>query len=101
MPCVGRTCSSVDRWLRPGLDERTLWPVRAYLLAITVMWVMAIASHAHEANGAFVVGATLFVLSDLTVARNRFIRPGISNRLLGLPMYFFAQLLLGFSVAHG
>lgn len=91
----------VDRWLRPGLDERMLWPVRAYLLAITVMWIMAIASHVHEANGALVVGATLFVLSDLTVARNRFIRPGISNRLAGLPMYFFAQLLLGFSIDHG
>jgi uncharacterized membrane protein YhhN len=91
----------VDRWLRPGLDERMIWPVRAYLLAITVMWVMAIASHVHEANGWLVVGAILFVLSDLTVARNRFIRPGISNRLLGLPMYFFAQLLFGFSVAHG
>jgi hypothetical protein len=39
------------------------------------------------------------VLSDLSVARDRFVAPGFVNRAWGLPTYFAAQLLLAASVA--
>jgi len=39
-------------------------------------------------------GAVLFWLSDLAVARDRFVRPGFVNPLVGLPLYYAAQLLL-------
>jgi hypothetical protein len=43
-------------------------------------------------------GALLFYLSDLLVARDRFVRPGIVNRVVGLPLYYAAQLLLASAV---
>ena len=46
------------------------------------------------ASPALVVGATMFLFSDLAVARDRFIAPGIRNRLWGLPLYYAAQLVL-------
>ncbi|MDD3992851.1 MAG: hypothetical protein PHV70_11955 [Desulfobacteraceae bacterium] len=37
-------------------------------------------------------------MSDLFVARQRFVAPAFSNRLLGLPLYYIGQFLLAFSV---
>jgi uncharacterized membrane protein YhhN len=42
----------------------------------------------------------LFVLSDLAVARNRFVERVFINRAVGLPLYFTAQLLLAASVMN-
>jgi hypothetical protein len=39
-------------------------------------------------------GAVLFFVSDLFVARNRFVAPGLANRLLGLPAYYGGQVLI-------
>ena len=89
----------VQRWLRPHLDRKMAGPVHAYLAAISLMWLMAMASHAAQASLLLLVGASLFVLSDLAVARNRFIVPAISNRLWGLPLYFTAQILLALSTS--
>jgi uncharacterized membrane protein YhhN len=43
-------------------------------------------------------GALLFAASDLAVARDRFVRPALRNKLWGLPAYFAAQLLLAASL---
>lgn len=97
---IGLFAWFVDRWLRPNLDRRMLWPVRAYLVAISVMWLLAVATN-EQYGGLFILaGASLFVFSDLAVARNRFVSPGISNRLWGLPLYFSAQILLAMAVAN-
>jgi uncharacterized membrane protein YhhN len=44
------------------------------------------------------LGAALFFASDLLVARDRFVRPGLANRLVGLPLYYAAQVLLALAV---
>ena len=41
-----------------------------------------------------------FALSDLSVARDRFVRPGFANAAWGLPLYFAAQLVIASSVAR-
>jgi uncharacterized membrane protein YhhN len=89
----------VLRWLGPHLPADFRWPVRAYVLVILAMCIAA-AGHA-GASGRWVVlaGALLFALSDLAVARDRFVQPGFVNRLWGWPTYFVAQLLLAGSVA--
>jgi len=46
------------------------------------------------------LGALLFLLSDLAVARDRFVAPVFINRVWGLPMYFCGQLLFAFSVGY-
>jgi hypothetical protein len=43
-------------------------------------------------------GAFCFYVSDLFVARHRFIKEEYQNRLLGLPLYYTGQFMLAFSV---
>jgi YhhN family len=44
------------------------------------------------------IGAISFYLSDLFVARDRFVQTAFLNRLPGLPTYYAGQFLLAFSV---
>ena len=90
----------IMRWLKPHLDARMRVPVLAYMLAISVMMATAAGSWAAQASLPLLLGAALFVASDVSVARNRFVAPGIINRAWGLPAYFIAQLLLAASVAQ-
>ncbi|MBW2297136.1 MAG: lysoplasmalogenase, partial [Deltaproteobacteria bacterium] len=45
-------------------------------------------------------GALSFYVSDLFVARDRFLKNESLNRLLGLPLYYGGQFLLAFSVGY-
>jgi hypothetical protein len=40
----------------------------------------------------------MFYVSDIFVARDRFVAPSPWNQRLGLPLYYTAQLALAFSV---
>ncbi|NNF09333.1 MAG: lysoplasmalogenase, partial [Acidimicrobiia bacterium] len=42
-------------------------------------------------------GASLFIASDIAVARNTFVAPGYANKLWGLPLYYGGQLLLAWA----
>jgi len=85
-------------WLWPHLGRRRV-PVGVYVLAITVMVWGALAATTGGALGPMIaVGAVLFYLSDLTVARDRFVHPDFLNRAIGLPMYYAAQILIALSV---
>jgi hypothetical protein len=50
-------------------------------------------------NGVILAAAVAFYLSDLAVARDRFVAPGFRNRLWGLPLYYGAQLLFVWTVS--
>lgn len=85
-------------WLWPHLGRRRV-PVGAYVLVITLMVWGAIAATTGGALGRMIaVGAVLFYLSDLTVARDRFVHRDFLNRAAGLPMYYAAQILIALSV---
>jgi uncharacterized membrane protein YhhN len=75
-----------------------LWPHAGELRPAVVAYAGVIAAMVWLALGvdrnAVRAGAVLFWLSDLTVARDRFVRPGFVNPLVGLPLYYAAQLLL-------
>jgi len=76
-------------------------PVLAYVLVITLMlsgaWAVFQDSTFSAGGRAFLfAGALCFYLSDILVARDRFIRAEFSNRLLGLPLYYAGQFLLAF-----
>ena len=75
-------------------------PVWLYVVAISTMMAMAAGACAVDGNWLIPLGALLFLLSDLAVARDRFITPGFINRAWGLPMYFCGQVLLAGSVAY-
>ena len=91
---------AVLRWLKPHLDERMRRPVWLYVTAISVMMAMAVGVYANDGNWLIPLGALLFLLSDLAVARDRFIAPGFINRAWGLPVYFCGQMVLAFSVLY-
>lgn len=85
-------------WLWPHLGRRRA-SVGAYVLVITLMVWGALAVTTGGALGRMIaVGAVLFYLSDLTVARDRFVHSDFLNRVIGLPMYYAAQVLIALSV---
>jgi uncharacterized membrane protein YhhN len=89
-------------WLFPHLGKM-LVPVVTYIVVISVMVVGAWAAFRNpdvKRTGAWLIliGAVLFYVSDLFVARDRFVNPEFLNRLIGLPLYYGAQFLLALSV---
>jgi uncharacterized membrane protein YhhN len=89
-------------WLRPHLKSM-LVPVLLYILVITVMasgaWTVFWKSSSQISGRALIlVGALCFYFSDLFVARHKFIKEEYRNRLLGLPLYYAGQFMLGFSI---
>jgi uncharacterized membrane protein YhhN len=92
---LGAVAWRVRRWLRPNLPEGMKRPVDGYVVVITTMVAMAYGAWSSGASTVMLLGAIAFYLSDLSVARERFVASGFINRLWGLPMYYLAQLLLG------
>jgi uncharacterized membrane protein YhhN len=88
----------VLRWLGPHLDTRMRLPVWFYVIAISTMMAMAAGTFPDNGNRLIPLGAALFLMSDLAVARDRFIARGFVNRAWGLPVYFCAQIVLALSV---
>ena len=89
---------TVHHWLADKVPAELKPAVVAYIGVISVMFALAVATHAREPSLLIVAGAGLFWLSDLFVARDRFVQSGFVNRLVGLPLYFGAQVLLALSV---
>ncbi len=87
------------RWLRPHLPQDFRIPVVAYVVVICSMVVTAIGATAGGAPAAAAAGAIAFAVSDLSVARQRFVAATTHNVLWGLPLYFGAQLLIASTVA--
>lgn len=90
----------VLRWLRPKV-KGTMWnAVVAYVFVISAMVCTAagcVSSGLQDSAGVspvLMIGALAFWLSDILVARERFVVSGYVNRVFGIPLYFFAQLLL-------
>lgn len=81
------------RRLFPYVGE-LLAPVAAYVVVVSAMLALALAATAAGAHPLVSVGAGLFYVSDLFVARERFVRSRFVHRLIGLPLYYLGQLCL-------
>lgn len=93
---VGSFAWRVWQWLKD--DVGGLGPaVVAYILVIASMVACAAGSAALGGWGRWglLLAAITFFVSDLCVARDRFVAPGWDNRLVGLPLYFVSQLMFG------
>ena len=86
------------RWLGPHVPDPMRMPVRAYVTVISSMLVCAAGTVFAAGNPTILVGALAFYVSDLAVARERFITQTFGNKLWGLPLYYGAQLLLASTV---
>lgn len=87
------------RWLWPHLQGAFRGAVSAYITVIGVMVVLSAGAMVSAATPALLAGALLFALSDVFVARQRFVQNSYANRFWGLPLYFLAQLIFAASVA--
>jgi uncharacterized membrane protein YhhN len=86
------------RWLWPHLGRRRS-SVLAYVVVISVMvWGGISAFTRGVLPWTAAAGAILFYVSDLAVARHRFIQRSFINRALGLPIYYLGQLLLALTI---
>ena len=89
-------------WLRTHLGNM-LVPVIAYIAVITIM-VIGATSLAHNqqlgftGRGLAFCGAILFYISDIFVARHRFVKKQYINRLAGLPLYYAGQFMIAYSL---
>ncbi len=98
--CLGlSTC--VFLWLRPHLGEMRI-PVIAYIVIITAMVICAAALMNNPdldpaARALVFGGALLFYVSDIFVARQRFVTKAFVNRAAGLPLYYAGQFMIAFS----
>lgn len=85
---------AVLRWLWPHARGGMRGPVLAYVAVISTMLALAVGTFGHSPDGRIPIAALMFYLSDLAVARERFIEPAFLNRAWGLPLYFASQLVL-------
>jgi len=91
----------IGRWLLPFVvRNKPLMkiPVVAYMGAITLMVAFAAGAAGRSGNYWIVIGATLFYLSDISVARDKFVSPGWPNKAWGIPLYYAAQFILASTV---
>ncbi len=89
----------IYRWLAMHVRGSMWIAVRAYLVVIAAMVTLAVATVWTHGSPLFIAAATLFFTSDLLVAREKFVTPGAINRIVGLPLYYGAQLLFASSLA--
>jgi len=85
----------VWRYLAGRVDASLRGAVVSYITVITLMVALSIgvARFTEPAAPMVAVAAIVFYLSDLTVARQRFVVKRFWHRGLGLPLYFGAQFL--------
>lgn len=76
-------------------------PVIAYITIITAMVISAFSFHENAAAGLtgniIIAAALIFYVSDIFVARHRFVKKEFLNRAIGLPMYYTAQFMIAIS----
>lgn len=82
------------RWLFPHVHGGMKPAVAGYVVAITAMVALSIGCVAGGAPTTLAAGAALFYASDICVARERFVAKSLWNGVVGLPLYYVAQLLL-------
>jgi uncharacterized membrane protein YhhN len=88
----------VSRWLLPHLSAAMKPPVLTYIGVISLMVALGAGAFGAAREPILLAAPVAFFLSDLAVARDRFVQRSFVNRLWGLPLYYAAQLMFAASV---
>ena len=91
---------AVFAWLEPHTPANLMIPVRAYIVVISLMVIFAYGTRGLGGPVLIVAGATLFFLSDLSVAALRLVQTEYPTYVIGLPLYYAGQVCLALSVSH-
>jgi len=92
------TAAAILRWLTPHMPEHIRFPIAVYVGIISVMVVASFGTSGTIPDPRIPTAAVLFAISDVLVARNRFVVATLANRVAGLPTYFTAQVLFAATV---
>ena len=95
---IAITAAAILRWLTPHVPDRLATPVAGYIAIISVMVATAFGTSGTTIDPRIPTAAVLFAISDVLVARQQFVAPGRSNRIVGLPTYYAAQVLFAITV---
>lgn len=87
----------IYNWLKPHLPKDMKIPVTIYVFIILIMVINALRLPADGPLLLAMVGAVMFAVSDIFVARDRFVSPSPKNALAITPLYFGAQALIALS----
>ncbi len=80
-------------WLVPQVDESMRWLIIAYTCVITTMVITASGTHR-----LILIGAIVFYVSDIFVARWKFVDHDSINAYFCYPLYYTACLILAHSI---
>lgn len=83
------------RWLWKYLEGANRLAVLVYMAAITIMVSLSAASMSPLIG----IAAAMFAISDISVARDRFVERSVANKVWGIPLYYLAQVLFAASIA--
>ena len=83
------------RWLWKYLAGANRFAVLIYMAAITVMVSLASATM----SPLICIAAAMFAISDISVARDRFVERSVANKVWGIPLYYLAQVMFATSPA--
>lgn len=86
------------RWLWIHLTGFYKFAVSLYVSAIALMCALAISASIASGVYLYALGALIFAASDISVARDRFVKQDLFNRVWGLPFYYAAQLILAWTI---
>ena len=95
---LGILAATVGRYLANAAPPKLRRPVVGYIVVISVMVATAAGAVSAGAPARILLGAVMFYLSDLGVARERFVQKSFWNRAITLPLYYGAQVLFATSV---
>lgn len=90
----------VSAVLKPHLPAALQWPVNIYVLLLSAMAAQACAVWARlrdRSSALAALGGAFFIVSDATLALDRFVQPLPAATVIVLATYWTAQLLIGFS----
>ena len=98
LPAALLATAALLTWLYPHVPASDRFPVLAYVAVITAMLVTA-GSGSEGATGKLILAAAvLFYVSDIFVARWKYVSPGSINGLFCYPLYYSACLSFAWTV---
>lgn len=84
-------------WLYPYVPESDQPFVFAYIIIITVMIVIALGTKTSAVKKIIAIGAVSFYVSDIFVARRKFVDPSHFNAFIYLPLYYASCIVFAIS----
>jgi uncharacterized membrane protein YhhN len=98
LPVLALIDACLAAWLLPHVPAKEIGAVAAYITAISVMALFACGTSHNAMGRRALFGALLFFVSDIFVARWRYVDPNPINGNLCYPIYYTACVVLALTV---